>query len=67
MLEVGGGETPVSLDVTFAEAIGEIARAVGRAIRYVPVSVDEYASMLAAQEVPAELVSLIVAHQLANA
>lgn len=45
--------------LTFAEAVGEIAGAARREIRYVPVSVQEYASMLAAQDVPAEFVSLL--------
>ena len=40
--------------LTFEEAIGEIARADGREIRYVPVSVQEYSSMLAEHDVPAE-------------
>ena len=42
--------------LTFPEAIGEIAGATGRKIRYVPVSVEEYASMLSEQDVPAEFV-----------
>jgi uncharacterized protein YbjT (DUF2867 family) len=45
--------------LTFAEAIGEIAEATGRKIRYLPVSVEEYASMLAEQDVPAEFVWLL--------
>jgi uncharacterized protein YbjT (DUF2867 family) len=45
--------------LTFEEAIGEIAYASGRKIRYVPVSVEEYASMLAEQEVPADYVWLL--------
>jgi uncharacterized protein YbjT (DUF2867 family) len=45
--------------LTFEEAIGEIAYASGRKIRYVPVSVQEYASMLAEQEVPADYVWLL--------
>jgi uncharacterized protein YbjT (DUF2867 family) len=45
--------------LTFAEAIGEISRAAGRKIRYVPVSVEEYASVLAEQEVPVEYVWLL--------
>jgi uncharacterized protein YbjT (DUF2867 family) len=43
----------------FGEAVAEIAEAAGREIRYVPVSPQEYASMLAAQDVPAEVVSLL--------
>jgi uncharacterized protein YbjT (DUF2867 family) len=42
--------------LTFPEAISEIAGATGRKIRYVPVSVEEYASMLSEQGVPAEFV-----------
>ena len=45
--------------LTFAEAIGEIAEATGRKIRYLPVSVEEYASMLAEQGVPSEFVWLL--------
>jgi uncharacterized protein YbjT (DUF2867 family) len=39
--------------ITFAEAVGEIARATGRDIRYVPVTPQEYEAGLA-QYVPAE-------------
>jgi uncharacterized protein YbjT (DUF2867 family) len=45
--------------LTFAEALGEIAKASGRKIRYVPISVEEYSSMLAEQEIPAEYVWLL--------
>jgi uncharacterized protein YbjT (DUF2867 family) len=45
--------------LTFGEAVGEIARAAGREIRYVSVSVEEYAAMLAEHEVPAEYVELL--------
>jgi uncharacterized protein YbjT (DUF2867 family) len=45
--------------LTFEDAIGEIAGATGRKIRYVPVSVEEYASMLSEQGVPAEFVGLL--------
>jgi uncharacterized protein YbjT (DUF2867 family) len=45
--------------LTFAEAIGEISRATGRKIRFVPVSVEEFASALAEQDVPAEYVWLL--------
>jgi uncharacterized protein YbjT (DUF2867 family) len=45
--------------LTFAEAIGEISWAAGRKIRFVPVSVEEYASVLAEQDVPAEFVWLL--------
>ena len=45
--------------LTFAEAIDEISWAAGRKIRYVPISVEEYASVLAEQDVPAEFVWLL--------
>jgi uncharacterized protein YbjT (DUF2867 family) len=45
--------------LTFAEAIGEIAGATGRKILYVPVSVEEYASMLSEQDVPTEFIGLL--------
>jgi uncharacterized protein YbjT (DUF2867 family) len=45
--------------LTFAEAIGEIARASGREIRFVPVSIEEYSSMLSELEIPDEFVSLL--------
>jgi uncharacterized protein YbjT (DUF2867 family) len=46
--------------LTFAEAVGEIAWAAGREVRYVPVSVEQYASMLAEHDVPAEYVWLLI-------
>jgi uncharacterized protein YbjT (DUF2867 family) len=45
--------------LTFEEAVGEISQAAGREIRYVPVSVEHYASMLAEYHVPAEFVGLL--------
>jgi uncharacterized protein YbjT (DUF2867 family) len=45
--------------LTLEEAVGEIAQAAGREIRYVPVSVEHYASMLAEHDVPAEFVWLL--------
>src|SRR5215207_10016992 len=45
--------------LTFADAVGEIAQAASREVRYVPVSVEQYASMLAEHEVPAESVRLL--------
>jgi uncharacterized protein YbjT (DUF2867 family) len=45
--------------LTFREAVGEISRAAGREIRYVPVSVEEYASVLAEHDEPAGFVSLL--------
>ncbi len=43
--------------LTFKEAVGEIARAAGREIRFVPICVEEYASVLAEQDVPVEFVT----------
>ncbi len=43
----------------FAEAVDEIAFASGRAVRFVSVSPEEYASMLAEQGVPDDVVSLM--------
>jgi len=45
--------------LTFAEAIGEIARATGREIRFVPVSLEEYESVLAEADVPPDFVSFL--------
>ena len=45
--------------LTFAEAVEEIAKAVGRDIRYVQVSADQYASALAEAELPPEFVWLV--------
>jgi uncharacterized protein YbjT (DUF2867 family) len=46
--------------LTFADAIGEIAKATGREIRYVPVSGDEYASALLEHGVPADFADPLV-------
>ncbi len=45
--------------LTFAQAVGEIASATGREIRYVPVSVEEYAAGAAELGVPDELVEFL--------
>ena len=45
--------------LTFAEAVGEIAKATNREVRYLPVSLDEYAAAAAGQGVPAEVVELL--------
>ena len=45
--------------VTFAEAVREIADASGRAVRFVPVSIDQFAAGLAEQGVPADVVGLL--------
>lgn len=44
--------------LSFAEAVGEIGAACGREIRYVPVSTERYAAMLADAGVPPEVVQL---------
>jgi uncharacterized protein YbjT (DUF2867 family) len=45
--------------LTFAEAAAEISKAVGREIRYIPVSVEEYAAAAAGQGVPGEVIDLL--------
>ena len=45
--------------MTFPGAVSEIAAATGREIRYVPISVDEYAAGAAEQGVPAEFVGFL--------
>jgi uncharacterized protein YbjT (DUF2867 family) len=45
--------------LTFAEAIAEISQASGRKIHFVPISVEEYSSMLAEQDVPTDYVWLL--------
>jgi uncharacterized protein YbjT (DUF2867 family) len=45
--------------LTFAEAIGEIAKATGRELRYLPVGFDEFDAGLAAEGVPADVVELL--------
>jgi uncharacterized protein YbjT (DUF2867 family) len=45
--------------LTFAEAIAEISQASGRKIRFVPITVEQYASLLAEQDVPAGYVWLL--------
>ena len=45
--------------LTLEEAVGEISWAAGREIRYVPISVQEYSSMLVEHDVPAEFVWLL--------
>jgi uncharacterized protein YbjT (DUF2867 family) len=44
---------------TFSEAISEIAAATGRAIRYVPVSAEEYEAVMEEENVPVEFRSFI--------
>jgi len=45
--------------LSFADAVAEIGRACGRSIRYVPLSVQEYATELAAQGVPDAVIELL--------
>jgi uncharacterized protein YbjT (DUF2867 family) len=45
--------------LTFAQAVAEIAAATGREIRYVEVSPEQYAAVLAAEGVPADFVWLV--------
>ena len=45
--------------LNFAEAVGEIAEATGRDIRYVPVSLEQFTSMLAELQVPSDFVKLL--------
>lgn len=45
--------------LTMEEAVGEISRASGREIRFVPVTLKEYGAVLAEQDVPPEFVSFL--------
>lgn len=45
--------------MTFADGVGEIERATGREIRYVPITVEDHTAMLREQEVPADYVALL--------
>jgi uncharacterized protein YbjT (DUF2867 family) len=45
--------------VGWAQAVAEIAAAAGRPIRYLPVSLEEYASLLLANQVPADYVTML--------
>ncbi len=45
--------------LTLAEAAGEIAKATGREVRYVPVSIQEYAAAAAEQGVPGEVIDIL--------
>ena len=44
---------------TFAEAIAKIARATHRQVRYVEVSIEEYAVALESAQLPPEFVTLV--------
>jgi uncharacterized protein YbjT (DUF2867 family) len=43
----------------WAQAVAEIAAVAGRPIRYLPVSLEEYASLLIEHQVPAEVVKML--------
>lgn len=45
--------------LTFAEAVGEISRASGREVRYVPVSAEEFVSGLRRNGVPSEVADML--------
>ncbi len=45
--------------LTFAEAVEEISRAVGREVRYVPISIEEHEAAAAEQGVPGETIDLL--------
>jgi uncharacterized protein YbjT (DUF2867 family) len=45
--------------LTFAEAVREVSRAVGRGIRYAPISIEEFAAASAEQGVPSEVVEML--------
>jgi uncharacterized protein YbjT (DUF2867 family) len=45
--------------LTFEEAVAEISRAAGREVRYVPISVDEYAAAAAEHGVPEDFVGFL--------
>jgi uncharacterized protein YbjT (DUF2867 family) len=45
--------------LTFAEAVEELGRAAGRELRYVPVSIEDYAAAATRQGVPRDFVALL--------
>jgi uncharacterized protein YbjT (DUF2867 family) len=45
--------------MTFAEAAGELSKAAGREIRYLPVSIEQQAATATEQGVPSEFVELL--------
>src|ERR671919_439678 len=45
--------------LTFADAVSEISRAVGREVRYVPISIEDFAADAADQGVPSEVVEML--------
>jgi uncharacterized protein YbjT (DUF2867 family) len=53
-------ESTGSKALTFAEAIGEIARVTGRDITFIPVSADDYRAELVRQGVPDDYIELVL-------
>jgi len=45
--------------LTFAEAVLEISRAVGREVRYVPISIEDFGAAAGEQGVPSDLVEML--------
>jgi uncharacterized protein YbjT (DUF2867 family) len=45
--------------LSWADAVAEIAQVIGRPIRYVPVSLEEYATLLLDNQVPADYVKML--------
>jgi uncharacterized protein YbjT (DUF2867 family) len=45
--------------LTFAEAVLEISRSVAREVRYVPISIEDFAAAAAEQGVPSEVVEML--------
>jgi uncharacterized protein YbjT (DUF2867 family) len=46
--------------LTFAEAVGEIAKATGRPITFTEIPVEDYAAGMAAEGVPPDLIEIVV-------
>ena len=46
--------------LTFEEAVDEIAKAAGREIRFVPISMEEYTSVLTEHDLPVDFISLLI-------
>ena len=45
--------------LTWADAVAEVARAAGHPIRYVPVSLEDYVTLLIENQVPADYVKML--------
>jgi uncharacterized protein YbjT (DUF2867 family) len=45
--------------LTFADAVREISRPLGREIRYIPISIEDFAAAAAEQGVPSEVVEML--------